>query len=153
MTSYKEDEVGWALEQAELARRGAVNSLDLEHIAEELEEMADSRKDAVSSYINRLIHHMLKWKYQPEKRTRSWEDSIDGSREQIFRKTKGRHGSTVVYNEIPDYIKDEYPSAVKKAMKETGLPRTTFPNECEWTREQLLEEDFYPKSVEEDKTP
>jgi len=43
---YQEDFVAWLEDQAQRARRGEVESLDLENIAEELEGMArsDGRK-------------------------------------------------------------------------------------------------------------
>lgn len=150
MTKYQEDEVGWAMEQIAFMRRGAVNSLDLENIAEELEDMMSLKRDAVASQVKRLLLHLLKWKYQPEKRTVSWKVSINNSREDILDKTTGESGSRVLYNELPKNIEKEYPRAARQAALETELPRTTFPDRCEWVLEQLLDEDFYPRSLEEE---
>src|SRR3954464_3388671 len=82
---YETDLVAWAREQADLARRGSVNSLDLTHIAEELEGMVRAEHRALASQIERLMAHLLKWRYQPERRSRSWRGSIRDSRTQIER--------------------------------------------------------------------
>ena len=65
---YETDLVAWAREQADLARRGSVNSLDLANIAEELESMGRSERRALASQIRRLTAHLLKWRYQPGRR-------------------------------------------------------------------------------------
>src|SRR4051812_50071469 len=69
---YETDLVAWAREQADLARRGSINSLDLAHIAEELEGMVRAEHRALASQIERLMAHLLKWRYQPGRRSRGW---------------------------------------------------------------------------------
>jgi uncharacterized protein DUF29 len=39
-----------------------------------------------------------------------------------------------------------YPKARRLAATETGLPRATFPEACEWGREQILDEEFWPEA-------
>lgn len=150
MTSYNEDEIEWALEQASLMRRGAVNSLDLENLAEELESMVNLQRNAVSSQIERLMTHLLKWQFQPEKRGSSWKNSIRDSRRQISRATIGKRGSTVIYNELPEYVEDEWSSAVAWAAEEMGKEKTDLSKKCPWALEELLNPDFYPRSLEEE---
>ena len=38
-----------------------------------------------------------------------------------------------------------YPSAVKKAVIETGLAQTIFPATCPYTATQIMNEDFWPE--------
>src|SRR4051812_10139987 len=86
---YDTDLVAWAREQADLARRGSVNSLDLVNIAEELEGMVRAEHRALASQLERLMAHLLKWRYQPQRRSRSWRGSIRDSRTQIERPLGG----------------------------------------------------------------
>jgi hypothetical protein len=45
---------------------------------------------------------------------------------------------------VGPYIQDEYKRAVRQAVLETGLPRTTFPAELPYTEQQLFDFDFIP---------
>ena len=63
---YETDLVAWAREQADLARRGSVNALDMGNIAEELEGMGRAERRALASQLERLMAHLLKWRYQPQ---------------------------------------------------------------------------------------
>src|SRR3954462_11814246 len=82
---YETDLVVWARDQADLARRGSVNSLDLTHIAEELEGMVRAEHRALASQIERLMAHLLKWRSQPDRRRRGCRRSGRDSRTQIER--------------------------------------------------------------------
>jgi len=48
--------------------------------------------------------------------------------------------------ELQTAVDDAYPDAIVLAIKDTGLYRTVFPENCPYTIEQLLDEDFYPKN-------
>lgn len=60
---------------------------DVQEAAKGLEELIDalarSEKRALKSQLARLMLHVLKWKLQPEKRTRSWLASIHNARQEI----------------------------------------------------------------------
>src|SRR3954454_13429718 len=60
--SYDEDFLAWSEQQAavlrELAgRRGLPNELDLEHVAEEIEDLGRAEFNAVKSYIRQILAH------------------------------------------------------------------------------------------------
>jgi hypothetical protein len=138
---YETDLVAWAREQADLARRGSVNSLDLVHIAEELEGMVRAEHRALASQIERLLAHLLKWRYQPERRSRSWRRSVRDSRTQIERLLAD---SPSLAGELPRLIEVEWPRAVRWASDETRIVRRAFPTDCPWTQAELLDPDFLP---------
>jgi hypothetical protein len=46
---------------------------------------------------------------------------------------------------IPGIVEKRYSAARKRAMLETGLPLTAFPEECPFTLKQLLDEEFRPE--------
>ena len=75
-TLYQTDLNLWLQETASLLRNGDVEQLDCQSLAEEIEDMAGSRKDALEINLIRVLQHLLKWKYQPQKRTNSWKASI-----------------------------------------------------------------------------
>jgi hypothetical protein len=52
-------------------------------IEELIDALARSEKRALKSQLARLMLHVLKWKAQPEQRSRSWTVSIANAREEI----------------------------------------------------------------------
>ncbi len=80
---YDTDIVAWASQQAELLRSGQWSRLDLANIAEEIEDVGKSEQRELASRLAVLIGHLLKWQFQPEKRSRSWADTIDVQRARV----------------------------------------------------------------------
>ena len=74
--SYDEDFTAWAFEQAELLRRGQLADADLPHLAEEIESLGNEQIHALESFYTLLIFHLLKWQFQPDRRSRSWDLTI-----------------------------------------------------------------------------
>ena len=54
-TDYEQDYYAWALENAERLRQGRFSDIDVEHIAEELEDMGRSEKHALSGHLKILV--------------------------------------------------------------------------------------------------
>lgn len=54
-----------------------------EGLSELYEAMGRSERHALNSQLRRLMIHILKWKYQPEKRSTSWVRSIVNARQEI----------------------------------------------------------------------
>jgi hypothetical protein len=68
--SYDEDVLAWSEQQAavlrELAgRKGLPNQLDLEHVAEEIEDLGRAEFNAVKSYIRQILAHLVKAASEP----------------------------------------------------------------------------------------
>ena len=70
---------------------GLIRQLVDEHNYEEAQEglnelyeaMGRAERHALSSQLRRLMVHILKWKYQPEKRSTSWVRTIVNARQEI----------------------------------------------------------------------
>ena len=142
-TKYDADVVAWAIEQASLLRTGRLSDLDIEHIAEEIEDVGKSEQRELAGRMAVLLAHLLKWEYQPERRGSSWEDTIRTQRERIERricKTPSLRASLT----DADWQADVWDDAVDDAVKETGMARKVFPRSCPWTKEQIMSQDFYP---------
>ena len=68
---YDADFAEWTRETAVLIRSGRFEEADLEHMAEEIEDMGKSQRFQVFSGCRVLLMHLLKWQYQPGRRTQS----------------------------------------------------------------------------------
>ncbi len=73
---YETDFVAWAEAQAEALRAGRLDELDLEHLAEEIQGLAERDRRELRSRLRVLVAHLLKWRHQPDHRSRSWRATI-----------------------------------------------------------------------------
>src|SRR5215470_13471834 len=80
---YEDDFYAWTQYQAEVLRTMAVadNRFDRENVAEEIEDLGRSERDAVRSQVRRIIEHLLKLAYSPAQQPRfDWMASIAEAR-------------------------------------------------------------------------
>ena len=84
-TLYDTDFYAWANEQAALLRAGRLSEADIENIAEEIESMGRSERSELVNRLTVLLVHLLKWRYQPGLRGRSWRLTIEEQRDQLDR--------------------------------------------------------------------
>jgi hypothetical protein len=148
-TEYDRDFDAWIQQHITLLKQGRVNEIDIEHLIEELEDMGKSNKREIFSHLKILIAHLLKWQFQLNQLSElwekfkgsSWQQSIIEQRSQIIDQIEE---SPSLKRQLPESVVKAYPKAVELAVRETGLPRSTFPNSCPYTIEQLLDENFYP---------
>ena len=82
-TNYETDVVAWANEQAKLIRAGQLDQLDLTHIAEEIEDVGKSEQRELASRMAVLLAHLLKWEYQPSRRSKSWQFTLTTQRKEV----------------------------------------------------------------------
>lgn len=139
--TYESDFYGWIQQQAGLLKSEQFNALDLANIIEEIESMGRSEKRELQSRLAVLLQHLLKWQYQPSRKGRSWQLSIDEQRLQFLE----------VLNENPSLkphlqtiLNDAYRLAVVKAAKETRFEKNFFPPQCPWTLQKISDMEFYP---------
>ena len=135
---YEEDETAWLDAIADLIQQGRYAELDYPHLAEFLTDMAIRDRREVESRLALLIAHVLKWTYQPDKRSRSWRATIIEQRHELARNL----GRGVLRNHAKAVLAEAYNEAVERAAAETGPSAETFPAECPHTLEQLLSPDL-----------
>ena len=135
---YEEDETAWLEAIADLIREGRYAELDYPHLAEFLTDMAKRDRREVESRLAVLITHVLKWTYQPDKRTRSWRATIIEQRHELDRNL----GRSVLRNHEEAVLAEMYTEAVERTAAETGLSAETFHAECPYTLEELLSPDL-----------
>ncbi len=73
---YDEDFLAWTQQQAALVRAGGLDQLDRENLAEELDTMGRSEWGELENRLEVLLMRMLKWDYQPARRSRGWQGTI-----------------------------------------------------------------------------
>lgn len=135
------DFYAWALDSAARLRGGQLSEVDIEGVAEELEDMGKAQKHALGGYLKVLVTHLLKWRYQPGFRGVSWRLSIGNARDEIAELLED---SPSLSNKIPEILVRRYPAARNRAALETGLPSGTFPGTCPFSVTQLLDPDYWP---------
>lgn len=146
MSTYKTDFYGWAFETAEKLRQGKFSEIDMEEVAEELEGMAKSERRELRSRLTVLLVHLLKWRYQPERRGNSWRLTI---KEQRIKATQVIEENPSLQPELTETMTKAYLAAVPQVARETNLAEEIFPATFEhtgWTLAQVLDETFYPES-------
>lgn len=135
---YEADETAWLEESVRLIRAGRSADLDYDNLAEFLESMAKRDRREVESRFMVLIAHVLKWHYQPDRRGRSWKATVTTQRERLKRLLAGK----TLRNHAEETLQDVYRSAVNIAADQTGIERTTFPQDCPFTLDQILTEEL-----------
>lgn len=138
---YDVDFYAWTKYNATLLREGRLHEIDIEHIAEEIEDMGGNYKRSLISRLEVLLSHLLKWKFQPGLQGNSWKYTID---EQRFRISDLLEESPSLKYEIDHKLEHAYKYALRSAKKETGLDEGVFPQECPFSLEQLLDDEFFP---------
>ncbi len=138
---YDEDFAAWAFETARLIRERRFEEIDAENLAEEVEDMGKSQRSQLENRLAVLISHLLKWKFQVGKRSRSWQSTIVTQRIKLRRLLKQ---SPSLRPRLSDTIREIYDDAVRVASVETGLAAGSFPSDCPFSPQQILEEDFLP---------
>src|SRR5437868_2697703 len=73
---YEADETAWLERMAELIREKRYEELDYSHLQEYLSDMAIRERRRIESRLTVLLEHLLKWRFQPEKRSRSWHRTV-----------------------------------------------------------------------------
>ena len=143
-TSYESDVVAWAKEQAEMIRSGRFDKLDLKNIAEEIEDVGKSEQRELACRMAVLLAHILKWKFQPQKRSVSWTLTIKEQRRLLVRRVQKTPSLSPMLSD-PEWIDEIWVDAKALAEKETGLDIGTYPEVCPWPMANVLAPDWLPE--------
>jgi len=141
LIDYETDIVAWANEQAWLVRNKKFEFLDIEHIAEEIEDVGKSEQRELANRMVVLIAHLLKWQFQPERQSRSWQLTIRNQRKAIFIHLKEVPSLKVKLDDV-QWLEIIWGDAVYQASKETGLDN--FPEICPWSVSDILSDEWLP---------
>ena len=148
---YEQDINAWAEGQVFLLKQGLTQALDVEHLIAELEDMGKSSLRELESRFIILIAHLLKWQFQLDTLTERWKDF----EAKIWRNTIIEQRAQLIFllKKVPSLkrslqvaMTDAYTDARRLAIRETNFAAETFPADCPYSVEQILDEEFYPSS-------
>jgi hypothetical protein len=145
-TAYDEDIYAWSQEQAAALRRLAQtrrdlpNDLDLEHVAEEIEDVGSSELRRVESFLELLLQHLVKLVSAPEAPARRhWAKEIDLQREVLRHDLKNSMRQTIDLDRIwraakarADAALDQHGDAIVPGL----------PERCPFSLDELIAEPF-----------
>lgn len=137
-TLYEMDFYQWIDQQVNLLKAKEYEAIDLENVIEEIESMGRSDRRALFSQVIRLIVHLLKFKYQPEKQEygESWANTIRDARFEIGLILED---SPSLRNHLEINLQGLYLRSVRKASAETGIPLELFENKSLWSLNDIME--------------
>lgn len=132
---YEQDYYLWLKNTVQLLQEGRLHELDRENLIEEIDDMGKREKRSIYSNLKILLMHLLKYYYQPEKRTNSWRFTIEEHRQRIQEALEDSP-SLKVY--LQDNFNKAYEDAKKLAAKETGLALDFFPKNSSFSLEDVV---------------
>jgi hypothetical protein len=131
---YEQDYGLWAEQMADFLSAGRFAELDIDNLVEEVRDLSKRERDRLLSSLRLIVHYLLKWDYQPQLRSKSWQITIQRERLQIIRYLKD---SPSLKRYLTDEWLDEtYVVSSLNAQKETDLE---FPVDCPYSIEDVLE--------------
>ena len=138
---YDQDYYLWIMRTIELLNQKKFSELDLTNLVEEIEDMGKSEKKSITSNLRILLMHLLKYKYQSDKRTNSWLFTIVEHRKRLQEAFKVSPSLRRYSEEV---FLDCYQDARELASAETGLSMQIFSEVCPFTPEEALNPNYLP---------
>ncbi|MFM7883344.1 MAG: DUF29 domain-containing protein, partial [Microcystis panniformis] len=129
---YEIDDSQWLGETVSLLRNHQFQQLDLEHLIEELEDLGKEKKNAVASFLEQVIRHLLLlqyWTKEAEYNTIHWQEEIYNFRTQLKRK---------MTTNLRNYLEEELNSIYQDALgfvKIKTVNTVIFPSQCPYSLE------------------
>jgi hypothetical protein len=134
-TRYEDVLYNWMQEQVALLRAGRRDDVNAENVAEEPSDVGETEFFKLKSAMMVLLQYLLKWEFQPTRRSRRWVPTIDIQRSHI----------TDVLVDSPDLksrlglaMERAYRDGAKLAGGKTDLEYKTFPETCPYDFETMM---------------
>ena len=138
---YELDDSQWLEETVKLLKNRQIQQLDWENLIEELEDLGKEKKNAIASLLEQVIRHLLLlqyWTSELEYNQVHWQEEIYNFRIQLKRR---------ITTNLRNYLEAELTSIYKDALGFVRIKTqktVTFPAECPYSLEQLLDIDWLP---------
>jgi hypothetical protein len=141
LTLYETDYLQWIETMVRNIQSQDYGAVDWGNLIEELEDMGRRERQSLESNFIVLVIHLLKWQFQPQQRSGSWESSILEHRRRVKKALKD---SPSLKPYLESIEAECYGEAVKQAKAETGLRLEAFPVNCPYELAEILKDDFLP---------
>jgi hypothetical protein len=139
---YEIDDYLWLQETLKLLKNNDFNSLDLENLIEELEDLGKNSFNKVRSLLRQIIIHLLlleHWQEEYDLNHRYWMGEIIA-----FRDDLNNNLTTTLNNKLNQELESIYNVSRRVVIQKTGLHQKIFPAHCPYSLEQLLNDSWYP---------
>ena len=139
-TLYDRDYALWLDSQVRALKSHNYQALDLENLIEEIEDMGRNNKNALRSYLTRLLEHLLKlhyWETERDWNRNGWIEEINTFRDEI-------EGLLEASPSLKNHLQSIYPERLAKAKKNVNK-LFPVPQDAHITLEQALNPDFLPE--------
>lgn len=127
-------------EHGEELDQGIIHEEDISTIFDFFLEMAMSDYREVKSKLRLLLQHILKYQYQQTRQTPSWIKTIRNCRIDIY--TVIRDSKSLGNKLTPEIFEIYFNDAKKEVMKETGMSKNEFPDQCPFNIDKILNDDY-----------
>ncbi len=145
---YETDFYTWTQQQVSLLKTQQWDQLDTVNLIEEIETLGRRERQELRNRLGVLLGHLLKWQFQPEKRSNSWLGTIREQRVQIKLLLQDSPSLKPYLDEVFPTV---YELGLALAMRETQLGEQVFPEICPYTLDQTLNPEFLPNLNQVDK--
>jgi Domain of unknown function DUF29 len=146
---YKDDFYAWTRDQAQALRRLAEQRwngpLDLEHLADEVDELGIQARNAVRSQLLRILEHALKLEHSPAADPRvGWLNSIDDARGEIEAAL-----TPAIRAEVEPMLPKLFDRARRKVIRDLTAhgekdAARALPADCPYAFDDLIDDDWWP---------
>ena len=136
---YETDYYLWLQDTIEKLKEQNYEQVDWANLLDEIEDMPRRERRSLESNLVVVLLHLLKWQYQSSRRSGSGSGSIIEHRRRIKKALKD---SPSLKNYLEEVLVECYESAAEQASAETELPIETFPGNCPYSIDQILEADL-----------
>jgi hypothetical protein len=144
-----DDFYAWTRYQAEVLRSMPCddNRFDREHVAEEIEDLGKSERDAVQSQVTRVLEHFLKLAHSSADRPRyGWMRSIAEARGTLENKMSAtlRRDAERALARLYDQARERASLGLREHGEESAA--AALPPECPYTLDEVLHWGWYPEA-------
>ena len=140
MATYSSDYYAWTKEQVDLLRTRRFEQVDWDNLIEEIEDLGNSRENALESYLERLLDHLLKlsyWESEKEYCIRGWKAEIRNFRAQI---EKIIRKNPALKNKLETIWTEIYPVRISVMSELFSIPDTV-----NISLDNALSNDWFPE--------
>ncbi len=135
---YDRDFNLWIEKMTTALRTRDVEAMDWQNLLEEIEDMGNSEKRSLESYLERLIEHILKlqyWESEKSHNSKHWQVEVNNFRNRIKRLLK-RSPS------LRNYMSEIYPEIYQDAVSSWRI-EFDIPDSEPIPLEKILDKDYF----------
>lgn len=139
--TYEQDYLGWLRAQEAHLKHRNLEQLDAVNLILEIDHAIMRLFKKRRMYFEDLLTSLLCWRYRLSFRSDNCKLIIIGQRRKIFNLL---FRSPSLKEKLPHIVHDYYYGALLRAVKETKLDQSIFPEICPWFVNQIMDDKFYP---------